>query len=151
MGTLRPGRLRSPKNTTQQDLFSGMAPNLLNFDQSVTPFLNLVEAMSKLRVLTYLDPTYGSTLSDVREWVFKLMQIMHEKKLVSRERSGKAHIYCAIVSEGQAQQQLVDQILDTAFGGSAMKLVMQALGNSHSSPEEIQQIRAFLDQIEEEE
>lgn len=78
----------------------------------------------------------------------KLMQIMHDKGLVSRTKSGKTHIYRAKVSQEQAQQQMVDKLLNTVFRGSAMNLVMQALGNHESTQEEIQEIRDFLDQLE---
>lgn len=88
------------------------------------------------------DRTIGYTTT------LKLMQIMHDKGFLSRTRSGKTHIYRADVTEEETQQQLVDRLLDTAFSGSAMKLVMQALGNRRSSPEELAEIRQFLDQLE---
>ena len=79
----------------------------------------------------------------------KLMQIMNEKGILSRTREGKTHIYRAELSEGETQKTLVDKLLDTAFQGSAMKLVMQALGNRSSSTEELDEIRRFLDQLSE--
>lgn len=78
----------------------------------------------------------------------KLMQIMAEKGLLKRDTSGKTHIYKAAVSQQNTQQQLIDKLMTTAFGGSAMKLVMQALGHKKSTKEEIDEIRAFLDQLE---
>lgn len=78
----------------------------------------------------------------------KLMQIMADKKLLRRDTSGKTHIYSAAVSQQKTQQQLIDKLMATAFGGSANKLVMQALGNKKSTQEEINEIRAFLDQLE---
>ena len=78
----------------------------------------------------------------------KLMQIMAEKGLLKRDTSGKTHIYKAAVSQQKTQQQLIDKLMTTAFGGSAMKLVMQALGNKKSTKDEIDEIRAFLDQLE---
>ena len=78
----------------------------------------------------------------------KLMQIMFEKGILSRTKSGKTHTYAPLLSEQEVQQDLVDKLLDTAFEGSAMKLVMQALGSHHSSPEELDEIRKFLDQLE---
>ncbi len=78
----------------------------------------------------------------------KLLQIMHEKGIVSRTKSGKTHIYCAQISQTDTQRQMVDKLLDTVFQGSAMSLVMQALGNRKSSQEEIQEIRDFLNQLE---
>ncbi|MEL6849025.1 MAG: BlaI/MecI/CopY family transcriptional regulator [Bacteroidota bacterium] len=77
----------------------------------------------------------------------KLMQIMHDKGLLSRVKSGKTHIYRAEVSEDDTQQDLVRRLMDTAFQGSAMKLVMKALGSKKSSQEELDKIRAFLNEL----
>ena len=78
----------------------------------------------------------------------KIMQIMADKGLLGRDTSGKTHIYNSKVSRKKTQQQLIDKLMATAFGGSAMQLVMQALGNKQSSAEEINEIRAFLDELE---
>ncbi len=78
----------------------------------------------------------------------KIMQIMSDKGLLKRDTSGKTHVYQAAVSQQKTQQQLIDKLMTSAFGGSAMKLVMQALGNKKSTKEEINEIRAFLDQLE---
>lgn len=78
----------------------------------------------------------------------KIMQIMHEKGLLSREKSGKTHIYRAEITQSETQQALLDRFVKQTFNGSAMQMVMQALGNHQASPEEIDQIRAYLDQIE---
>ncbi|MEL6588927.1 MAG: BlaI/MecI/CopY family transcriptional regulator [Bacteroidota bacterium] len=78
----------------------------------------------------------------------KLMQIMHDKKeMLSRIREGKTHLYSPKISESDTQQVLVDRLLETAFQGSAMKLVMKALGSSKSSPKELDEIRRYLDQM----
>lgn len=81
----------------------------------------------------------------------KQMQVLHDRGMLSRKKSGKTHIYQSLISEKETQQQMVDKLLDTAFRGSAMKLVMQALGNRETSKEELKEIREFLDQLEEEE
>ena len=78
----------------------------------------------------------------------KIMQIMIEKGLLKRDTSGKTHIYRVAAPQEKMQKQLVDRLLKTAFGGSAMKLVMQALGNHRSSAKELQQIKAFINQLE---
>lgn len=78
----------------------------------------------------------------------KLMQIMFEKGILSRTKSGKTHIYQANISREDTQKQLIDKLLDTAFQGSAMNLVMQALGNSKSSKKELDEIRDYLDKLE---
>lgn len=77
----------------------------------------------------------------------KLMQIMDEKGLVCRDTTSKTHIYKAIVSKEQIQQQMLDKMIDTVYNGSAARLVMQALGNHTSSKEEIDLIKKYLDQI----
>lgn len=86
------------------------------------------------------DSGYTTTL--------KLMQIMLEKGLVDRDASAKTHIYRSLISQEQTQQQLVDKMIDNVFNGSAARLVMQALGNKTASQEEIDLIKAYLDNLE---
>jgi BlaI family transcriptional regulator, penicillinase repressor len=78
----------------------------------------------------------------------KIMQIMFEKKLVNRNEDGKTHIYEANINEKDAQNQLLDKLLDIAFKGSAMKMVMHALGNRKTSKQELDEIRKLLDKLE---
>ena len=78
----------------------------------------------------------------------KIMQLMFEKKLLDRDDSARSHLYRAVVKEKETQGLLLDRFLQTAFGGSALKLVMQALGNHKASKEEISQIRKLLDNLE---
>ncbi len=92
------------------------------------------------RLASHREIGYTTTL--------KLMQIMFDKGLVSRKKDGKTHIYAAEVSEEKTQKQLMDQLLDTAFKGSAMKLVMHALGNEKTSKKELEEIRNYLDKLE---
>ncbi len=80
--------------------------------------------------------------------VLKLMQIMSDKGLVRRDESQRAHVYEARLAEEQTQQQLVGDLLERAFDGSAMKLVMQALQTHRASTEELSQIRDLLDECE---
>ena len=78
----------------------------------------------------------------------KTMQIMFEKKLVKRNEESRTHIYEANVKENDVQKQLLDRFLDKTFRGSAMKMVMQALGNRTTSKKELDEIRALLDKLE---
>lgn len=77
--------------------------------------------------------------------VLKLLQIMADKGLVSRDEKSKAHVYRARVAQDQTQRQLVGDLLDRVFGGSASRLVMQALSTRKASPQEIAEIRHMLD------
>lgn len=75
----------------------------------------------------------------------KLLQIMAEKGLVRRDESERTHIYHARLTEEQTQRQLVRDLLDRAFGGSATKLVMQALAARRATPEELGEIRKLIE------
>ena len=86
------------------------------------------------------DTGYTTTL--------KLMQIMTEKGLVVRDESQRTHIYHAKFSQEKTQHQLVRDLLDRAFAGSAEKLVMRALSAKNISAEEVLKIRQVLDKLE---
>ena len=75
----------------------------------------------------------------------KLLQIMTEKGLVRRDDTDRTHVFTPRLSEEQTQRQLIGDLLDRAFGGSASKLVMQALATRKASPEELGEIRRLLD------
>jgi BlaI family penicillinase repressor len=85
------------------------------------------------------DAGYTTTL--------KLMQIMFEKGLVSRDDSSKTHIYSAIVTKADTQQHLIGKMINTLFSGSSSQLVMQALGNNRHSMEELEQIQQLLNDL----
>src|SRR5690606_18397629 len=69
--------------------------------------------------------------------VLKLLQIMMDKGLVTRDASQRTHVYKARLAEDQTQRQLVRDLLDRAFAGSARKLIMQALSVKKAPPEEL--------------
>ena len=73
-------------------------------------------------------------LADTRETRYtttlKLMQIMAEKRLVSRDESARTHVYSAAVGQEQTQRELVKDLVDRAFGGSAATLVLRALSRA---------------------
>jgi predicted transcriptional regulator len=75
----------------------------------------------------------------------KLLQIMIEKGLVERDERDRTHVYRAKLSEETTQRQLVRDLVDRAFGGSSMKLVMQALATRRASAEELRDIRKAID------
>ena len=80
----------------------------------------------------------------------KIMQIMYEKGLLDRREQGRMHIYHAVVTEEATRLQLLDRFVETAFGGSAMKLVMQALGNTEASSLELDELKKLIQKIEKE-
>ncbi len=78
----------------------------------------------------------------------KLLQIMTEKGLVSRDDAERTHIFAPAVPEETTQRQLVTDLLDRAFGGSAQKLVLQALAGRKPSKAEVTELRRLLDSLE---
>src|ERR687887_988483 len=106
-----------------------------------------------LRVLWERGPSTVRQVHDVlgRErpaaytTALKLLQIMTEKGLVERDERDRTHVYRARLSEEQTQRQLVRDLLERAFGGSASKLVMQALATRRASADELREIRRLID------
>lgn len=112
----------------------------------------------ELRLLRVLWDRGPSTVREVHDLlgegeigyttVLKLLQIMHGKGLVIRDESSRTHIYAAAVPPETTQRQLVTDLIDRAFGGSAHRLVMQALAPQVASREELGQIRELLAELE---
>ena len=92
-------------------------------------------------------------LSDTRETGYtttlKLMQIMADKGLVTRNETARTHVYSAIAGEAQTQQQLLKDLVDRAFGGSAAALVLRALSAEDTSESELREIRKLIDDYRE--
>jgi len=80
----------------------------------------------------------------------KMMQIMTQKGFLSRITDERTHTYSPVLQSGATRNALITRMANTAFGGSAMKLVLQALGNQRTTPEELKEIRDYLDKLEKE-
>jgi predicted transcriptional regulator len=111
---------------------------------------------AELTILRVLWSRGASTVRQVHEVVaegrplaytttLKLLQIMTEKGLVRRQELGRGHLYQPRYGEEETQRRLVGDLLDRAFGGSAAKLVLQALAATRATPEERRQIRDLLE------
>ena len=105
---------------------------------------------AELAILTVLWSRGPSTVRQIAEemgreagytTILKLLQIMTEKRLVVRDEAARTHVYAAAYTQDQTQRQLVTDLLERAFDGSAAKLVLQALAASKTSPEELAEIR----------
>ena len=116
----------------------------------------------ELAILSVLWDRGPSTVREVHEALhqeegetgytttLKLMQIMVEKGLLVREEDdGRRHIYRPALSEERTQKQLVQNLLDRVFAGSAEKLVMRALSARKVSPNELKRIRRMIEELEE--
>ncbi|MEP6768048.1 MAG: BlaI/MecI/CopY family transcriptional regulator [Acidobacteriota bacterium] len=113
---------------------------------------------AELEILRVLWDRGEATVREVQETVerrrpagyttvLKLLQIMTEKGLVERNESERAHVYRARRQRQETEKQLVGDLLERAFGGSSSRLVLQALATKTASPEEIAEIREFLDRV----
>lgn len=115
---------------------------------------------AELEILRVLWQNGPSTVRDVQEalnrnkptgytTVLKLLQIMTEKGLVRRDEGQRAHVYEARFAQEQTQQQLIGDLIERVFDGSAAKLLMQALATKEkTSSEELSEIRRVLDGFE---
>lgn len=114
---------------------------------------------SELEILHVLWANGPSTVRQVHEKLsqsrdigyttaLKLMQIMHEKGFLSRQEDTRSHTYTALVSEEDTQRGLVDRFVETAFRGSASKLVMQVLGQHKASRQELDEIKKLLNDLD---
>lgn len=117
---------------------------------------------SELEILEIIWRTGSATVRQVNEELdkkgrnvgytttLKMMQIMTEKGLLTRAMDGRTHIYSALIQAGAARNAMINRMIDSAFGGSATKLVLQALGNNRATPEELNEIRDLIDKLEKE-
>jgi BlaI family transcriptional regulator, penicillinase repressor len=77
--------------------------------------------------------------------VLKLLQIMTEKGLVQRTEAGRAHVYRPTVSQQETQSQLLRDLSQRLFSGSAAQLAMHALAMEPASSDELKEIRKLID------
>jgi BlaI family penicillinase repressor len=93
------------------------------------------------QVLNEIKPTGYTT-------VLKLLQIMTEKGLVSRDETRRPQIYRPRYAREQTQRQMLHDLMQRAFGGSMKALVLQAVAGRKSSPEEIEEMEKLLNRME---
>ncbi len=74
----------------------------------------------------------------------KLMQIMHEKEMVTRNTDSKTHIYTPAISKEKTQIQFVNKMISNLFAGSSVELVMQALGGTKTTDDELRRIEELI-------
>jgi predicted transcriptional regulator len=79
----------------------------------------------------------------------KLMQIMAEKGMATRDESARSHVYSAAASEREMKDRLVADLMEKAFDGSAAQLALRALSHKPASREDLDAVRRLLDELEE--
>lgn len=78
--------------------------------------------------------------------VLKQLQRLTKKKVVTRKREGKVDYYSVVPKRDEVQQNLFQQFLENVYEGSAMKLVMDALGQSQTSEQELEELKKWIEQ-----
>lgn len=114
---------------------------------------------SELEILDILWELEEGTAQDVNSRLnktsytgtLKLMQLMHQKGILNRRREGRSHVYFPAIQEDETRNSLLDRFINSTFGGSAGRLMVQLLGNQSVSKEERDKIREFLKEMERDE
>jgi len=109
---------------------------------------------AELEILQFLWEQQPSSVKEIHEklsntkdvgytTILKQMQRMLEKGIISRTKKGKIHLYSSILKEKNVQKGMLNKLVKTAFRGSKMDLILQALGNTKTSPEEIEALQKW--------
>ena len=114
---------------------------------------------SELEILRVLWARGPSTVREVHEelsekkalgytTVLKLLQIMTAKGTVRRNEEQRAHVYEACQPATETKRQLVGDVLQRVFEGSASELMIHALEGRRTSKKELDELRRLLDEYQ---
>ncbi|MCP4312710.1 MAG: BlaI/MecI/CopY family transcriptional regulator [Bacteroidetes bacterium] len=78
----------------------------------------------------------------------KIMQIMTEKKILTRDTCQRSHIYSPTIKPEEVQINILDHVIKTAFRGNTSNLILRALGNNKATPAEMAEIKALIEEME---
>lgn len=78
--------------------------------------------------------------------VMSLLNVMAQKGLLARSRRGRAFLYSPQVRKRQTLREMVADLLNRAFEGSAMRLVAHALEQTQPSGNELDEISRLIDE-----
>ncbi len=118
-----------------------------------------VPTKSELKLLHLLWMQETATVRDIHSQiaedsgvsyttVLKQLQIMHDKGLVRRETSSRAHQYTANVDREETCKGMLADFVQRVYQGSASELVIQALGLSRpASREKLEEIQRLIDEM----
>ena len=115
--------------------------------------------VSELEILRVLWARGPSTVREVHEelqekkslgytTVLKLLQIMTAKGTVRRNEEQRAHVYEACQPATETKRQLVGDVLQRVFEGSASELMIHALEGRRTSKKELDELRRLLDEYQ---
>ena len=119
---------------------------------------NFKPTESELEILAVLWANKSATVRTVHDELtktkeagytttLKLMQIMLEKGLVTRNTDSKIHIYTPAIDKQKTQLQIVNKMISSLFAGSPAEMVIQALGGNKTTAAELQQIEELIETL----
>ncbi|MEM1358979.1 MAG: BlaI/MecI/CopY family transcriptional regulator [Bacteroidota bacterium] len=124
-----------PKDQKLQPTASELDVLQLLWERGPLPVKEVHQALSQERDIVYTT-------------VLKTMQVMMERGFLTRESQGRKHIYAASIAQEDTQNSLLDTFMNRTFGGSAKALAMRALGNYKTSKEDIDELKALINKLE---
>jgi BlaI family penicillinase repressor len=122
--------------------------------------MNIEPTKSELEVLQVLWKHGPSTVRFVNDCLneqkkavqytstLKIMQIMADKKLVTRDETQMKHIYKPVPEEKATKTYLLKRFVDTIYQGSASTLLMQLIGNQKTSKQELEAIKELVKKLD---
>lgn len=112
--------------------------------------LSILQALWRLESATVrqIHEEINKTRESGYTTTLKFLQIMLEKGMVTREDTQRSHVYRATIAEQDVQRVAAHDLLHRVFGGSASKMLMQAISGRKSTAAELAEIRKLLDEME---
>ena len=109
-----------------------------------------------LRILWELQPCTARVvhqrLSEIKKTNYsttvKMLSVMLQKGLVKRNEKATPHLYRSALTRQRAGKTILRELIEKVYDGSSMSLILQALSTGKASPEEIEEARRLLDEME---
>ena len=76
--------------------------------------------------------------------VLSAVQNMTEKGLLHRDASHRQHVYTAAVAEQATRSNLMDDLVDKAFHGSAVELMVHAVQTGRVGAEDLKALQKLI-------
>lgn len=110
---------------------------------------------AELRIMKSVWDLEEASVHDVRQampagkrlaynTILTIMRILEQKGYLLREKSGRAHVYRAAVSQDQARRSAVRHILRSFFENSHEELVLSVLDDEDLTPDEIARLKQMI-------
>ncbi|WP_296619415.1 BlaI/MecI/CopY family transcriptional regulator [Marivirga sp.] len=114
---------------------------------------------AELEILQELWDKPGQTVNEIHDRLherkqvgytttLKQIQRMLEKRMLSRKKEGKIYAYFSELDEQSTKNNIFNKLSDTLFKGSAKEMVMHLLGNQETSPEDLKELKEWIEKQE---